>query len=117
MLRESAVVAPVSPGAVGLGVEVRFILLISINFNPFLNCLSGCRFETKTNQRDEFSLCLPSNSYSLELQTSTLPEKYVCEHPVENIDLFNGRGKEVTFTLLVEKRKVEIKKFKSSADE
>lgn len=75
---------------------------------------SGKHFEARTDTKGNFSLYLPLNTYTLKLDTRSLPEKYGCIEPVKKINLRNKRLKPVTFTVLVQKRKIEIKKFQSS---
>jgi hypothetical protein len=75
---------------------------------------SGKHFKTITDIKGNFSLYLPLNTYTLQLDTRSLPEKYVCKEPVKKINLRNKQLKPVTFTVLVQNRKIEIKKFQSS---
>ncbi|UAY55391.1 hypothetical protein [Arachidicoccus terrestris] len=76
---------------------------------------AGKRFETVTDLDGSFILYLPLNDYDIQVDVTTLPEKYICKEPVRSVHLSNGQNKRLTFNIWVEERQIKIKKFISSS--
>jgi hypothetical protein len=64
-----------------------------------------------TDEQGRFTVYLAQGHYTVELNASSLPDKYECPSTVQEITLDKTDLAQVTFHVLVQQRNIQVKKF------
>ena len=71
----------------------------------------GRTIEALTDEQGRFTVYLAEGHYTVELNASSLPDKYECPSTVQEITLDKTNLAQVTFHVMVQQRNIQVKKF------
>src|SRR5690606_15417589 len=76
---------------------------------------TGYTTQTRTNARGEFLIFLPEGNYSITLNSNEFNEHVYSEITQQEINVESGKINEIPqFTLKVQERRIEVKRFGTS---
>ena len=75
---------------------------------------NGKNYYALTDDRGEFVFYLPENTYTIQINTGSMPQQYELLDASKTIAVNNGYNAPVVFRVMVKRRQINIKKFSSN---